>query len=42
MASNHNTFTRLLSSSLNLGFSEAFELNLDLFEPYLSLIETIL
>mgnify|MGYP000253314091 FL=1 len=28
--------------SLDLGFSEAFELNLDLFEPYLSLIETIL
>ena len=29
-------------NSLDLGFSEAFELNLDLFEPYLSLIETIL
>ena len=28
--------------SLDLGFSEAFELNLDLFEPYLSLIETTL
>ena len=28
--------------SLDLGFSEAFELNLDLCEPYLSLIETVL
>jgi len=28
-------------SSRDLGFSEAFELNLDLFEPYLNPIETI-
>ena len=28
-------------NSLDLGFSEAFELNLDLFGPYLNAIETI-